>query len=243
MTLQPAIQINHLTKSFGSNQIITDCSMSVEEATIYGLLGANGAGKTTMFKILTGLITPDSGSVEILGFNMLKDRDKILSKIGSLVEIPIFYEHLSAKKNLEIHMKYMGKSDVNSEHVLHLVGLSNAKEKKVQQFSLGMRQRLGIARALIHQPQVLILDEPLNGLDPIGIKNMRELFLNLTHENGMTILYSSHILSEIEHVANTVGVIVGGRIICEDKLALIKSEYKSGLEDYFIKVMNGGKPL
>jgi ABC-2 type transport system ATP-binding protein len=243
MSLQTAIQINHLTKSFGSNQVITDCSMRVEQGTVYGFLGANGAGKTTIFKLLTGLITPDSGSIEILGFNMQKDRDNLLSKIGSLIEIPIFYEHLSARKNLEIHLAYMGGAGISSEHALQLVGLSDIKEKNVSVFSLGMRQRLGIARALIHQPQVLILDEPLNGLDPIGIKDMRELFLNLTQQNGMTILFSSHILSEIEHVANKVGVIKDGRILCESNMPQIKAKYKSGLEDYFINLMRGEKPL
>jgi len=224
MNLKTAIQINHLAKSFGSNQVITDCSMRVEQGTIYGFLGENGAGKTTILKMLTGLLTPDTGSIEILGSDMLRNRDKLLSKIGSLIESPTFYEHLSAKKNLEIHLAYMGVPGISSDNVLKLVGLSNTGEKAVSKFSLGMRQRLGIARALIHQPQILILDEPLNGLDPMGIKDMRELFLNLTQQNGMTILLSSHIISEIEHVADKVGIIADGRILCESNLAQIKTE-------------------
>ncbi|SEU10800.1 ABC-2 type transport system ATP-binding protein [Lacrimispora sphenoides] len=243
MNLKTAIQINHLAKSFGSNQVITDCSMRVEQGTIYGFLGENGAGKTTILKMLTGLLTPDTGSIEILGSDMLRNRDKLLSKIGSLIESPTFYEHLSAKKNLEIHLAYMGVPGISSDNVLKLVGLSNTGEKAVSKFSLGMRQRLGIARALIHQPQILILDEPLNGLDPMGIKDMRELFLNLTQQNGMTILLSSHIISEIEHVADKVGIIVDGRILCESKLAQIKTESKGSLEDYFFNLMSGGKPL
>ncbi len=243
MNLRTAIQINHLSKSFGSNQVITDCSIRVEQGTVYGFLGANGAGKTTIFKMLTGLLTPDSGSIEILGSDMLKNRDKLLSKIGSLIESPTFYEHLSAKKNLEIHLAYMGVPGISSENALQLVGLSDIGEKAVSKFSLGMRQRLGIARALIHQPQILILDEPINGLDPMGIKDMRELFLNLTQQNGMTILLSSHILSEIEHVADKVGVIIDGRILCESSLAQIKVEYKGSLEDYFFNLMSGGEPL
>lgn len=243
MNLKTAIQINHLAKSFGSNQVITDCSMRVEQGTIYGFLGENGAGKTTILKMLTGLLTPDTGSIEILGSDMLRNRDKLLSKIGSLIESPTFYEHLSAKKNLEIHLAYMGVPGISSDNVLKLVGLSNTGEKAVSKFSLGMRQRLGIARALIHQPQILILDEPLNGLDPMGIKDMRELFLNLTQHNGMTILLSSHIISEIEHVADKVGIIADGRILCESNLAQIKTESKGSLEDYFFNLMSGGKPL
>lgn len=243
MNLKTAIQINHLAKSFGSNQVITDCSMRVEQGTIYGFLGENGAGKTTILKMLTGLLTPDTGSIEILGSDMLRNRDKLLSKIGSLIESPTFYEQLSAKKNLEIHLAYMGVPGISSDNVLKLVGLSNTGEKAVSKFSLGMRQRLGIARALIHQPQILILDEPLNGLDPMGIKDMRELFLNLTQQNGMTILLSSHIISEIEHVADKVGIIADGRILCESNLAQIKTESKGSLEDYFFNLMSGGKPL
>ncbi len=243
MNLKTAIQINHLAKSFGSNQVITDCSMRVEQGTIYGFLGENGAGKTTILKMLTGLLTPDTGSIEILGSDMLRNRDKLLSKIGSLIESPTFYEHLSANKNLEIHLAYIGVPGISSDNVLKLVGLSNTGEKAVSKFSLGMRQRLGIARALIHQPQILILDEPLNGLDPMGIKDMRELFLNLTQQNGMTILLSSHIISEIEHVADKVGIIADGRILCESNLAQIKTESKGSLEDYFFNLMSGGKPL
>lgn len=243
MNSQTAIQVNHLVKSFGANQVIKGCDMCVKQGSIYGFLGANGAGKTTVFKLLTGLLTPDSGSISILGYNILKDRDKLLSKIGSLIEAPTFYEHLSAKRNLEIHLAYMGVSGIGVEKVLQLVGLPETGEKEVSKFSLGMRQRLGIARALLHQPQVLILDEPVNGLDTMGIRKMRELFLSLSGESGVTILFSSHILSEIEHVADKVGVIADGRILCESDLSQIKSEYNGSLEDYFFNLMSGGKEL
>ncbi len=243
MNLQTAIQVNHLVKHFGSNQVIKGCSMCVERGTIYGFLGANGAGKTTIFKLLTGLLSPDSGSIEILGSDMLKNRDKMLSQIGILIETPTFYEHLSAQKNLEIHLAYMGVPGIGIEKALQLVGLSGIGEKSVLKFSMGMRQRLGIARAFIHQPKILILDEPINGLDPMGIKEMRELFLNLTQENGMTILLSSHILSEIQHIADKIGVIVNGEILCESDMAQIKANYKGSLEDYFFTLMSGGKQL
>lgn len=241
MTNQTAIQTKHLVKCFGDNQVIKDCSMCIEQGTIYGFLGANGAGKTTVFKLLTGLLTPDSGSVELLGCNMLANRDKMLSQIGSLIEAPTFYEHLSARKNLEIHLAYMENEGFGIDRALQMVGLPDIDEKAVSKFSLGMRQRLGIARALIHRPEILILDEPINGLDPMGIKEVRELFVRLAKEHGMTILLSSHILSEMEHITDKVGVIVDGRIVCESNLAQIKTEYKGSLEDYFFTIMSGGK--
>lgn len=243
MNLKTAIQTKHLVKSFGPNEVIKDCSMCIEQGIIYGFLGANGAGKTTVFKLLMGLLTPDSGSVQILGFDMLKNRDKMLSKIGSLIEAPTFYEHLSAHKNLEIHLEYMGVDGFGVDKALKMVGLIDTKEKAVAKFSLGMRQRLGIARALIHKPKILILDEPINGLDPMGIRTMRELFLSLVKEYGTTILLSSHILSEIEHVADKIGVIVEGKIVCETNLAEVKAKYKNSLEDYFFTIMSGGKQL
>lgn len=204
-------------------------SMCIEEGTIYGFLEANGAGKTTIFKLLTGLLYPDSGNVQILESDLFENRDKLLSQIGSLIETPAFYEHLSARKSLEIHLDYMGVQGFGVDKALQMVGLSDIGEKAVAKFSLGMRQRLGIARALIHQPKILILDEPINGLDPMGIKELRELFLQLVKENGMTILLSSHILSEIEHIADKIGVIVDGRIVCESELEQIKSEYQGSL--------------
>lgn len=243
MSRKIAVQTTNLAKNFGEIEVIKDCSMCIEEGTIYGFLGANGAGKTTVFKLLTGLLTPDLGSVEILEQNMLQNRDKMLSQIGSLIETPTFYEHLSARKNLEIHLAYMGNRGYEINKILKMVGLSDAGEKAVAKFSLGMRQRLGIARALIHQPKILILDEPINGLDPMGIRAMRELFLSLAKEHGITILLSSHILSEIEHVADKIGVIVDGKIVSETNLAEVKAENKNSLEEYFFTIMSGGKQL
>ncbi len=241
MSIQAAVQTKNLRKSFDTHEGIKGCSMNVPQGAVYGFLGANGAGKTTIFKLLTGLLIPENGSVEILGTDMLKNRDVMLSKIGSLIETPAFYEHLSAYKNLELHLSYMGTSGIDIEKALQMVGLADTGGKAVSRFSLGMRQRLGIARAFIHQPSVLILDEPINGLDPMGIKEMRELFLFLAKEKNMTILLSSHILSEIEHIADKIGVIVDGKIVCESDLAQIKTEYQGSLEDYFFTLMSGGK--
>lgn len=241
MTTQTAIRTNHLVKCFGQNEVIKDCSMCIEQGTIYGFLGANGAGKTTVFKLLTGLLKPDSGDIKILELDMIKNRNKLLSQIGSLIEAPTFYEHLSARKNLEIHLAYMENHGFEVDRALQMVGLTGVGEKAVSKFSLGMRQRLGIARSFIHRPKILILDEPINGLDPMGIKEMRNLFQLLAKEHGMTILLSSHILSEIEHIADKIGVIVDGKLVCESDLDKIKQEYKGSLEDYFFSIMSGGK--
>lgn len=240
MNTQKVIQVNNLTKCFGEKEVLRDCSMTLSRGTIYGLLGMNGAGKTTLFKLLTGLLCPDYGSIEILGSDMLKERDKMLARIGSLIEAPVFYEHLSAHKNLELHLSYMGTAGMGAEKALQMVGLTGIGKKAVSAFSLGMRQRLGIARAIVHEPELLVLDEPINGLDPVGIKQMRELFVNLVKEKKTTILFSSHILSETEHIADTVGVLSGGKIVDEADLKELKERKQGSLEDYFFTLMTGG---
>lgn len=240
MNTQKVIQVNNLTKCFGEKEVLRDCSMTLSRGTIYGLLGMNGAGKTTLFKLLTGLLCPDYGSIEILGSDMLKERDKMLARIGSLIEAPVYYEHLSARKNLELHLSYMGTAGMGAEKALQMVGLTGIGKKAVSAFSLGMRQRLGIARAIVHEPELLVLDEPINGLDPMGIKQMRELFVNLVKEKKTTILFSSHILSETEHIADTVGVLSGGKIVDEADLKELKERKQGSLEDYFFTLMTGG---
>lgn len=241
MNTQTAIEIRNVTKSFGTNEVIKDCGMTVTQGAVYGLLGANGAGKTTLFKLLTGLLNPDCGSIEILGENMQRNRDTMLSKVGSLIETPVFYEHLSAGKNLDLHLQYMGVQGFGIDEALRLAGLPDTKDKAVSKFSLGMRQRLGIARALIHRPRLIILDEPLNGLDPMGIRQMRELFVKLTEEYGMTVLLSGHALHEIELTADKAGIIAQGRIISEETMEQIKAKYAGGLEEYYFTVANRGK--
>ena len=176
MSNELAISTKQLTKTFNGKEVIRGCNISVEKGTIYGFIGKNGAGKTTIIKTLLGLLKPTTGEVTVLGFNPVKNNLEVLRHTGSLVETPIFYEHLSAASNLQIHLEYMGMDNTNIEDVLNMVGLVNAGAQPVSSFSLGMRQRLGIARALVHKPELLILDEPINGLDPVGIKEMRELF-------------------------------------------------------------------
>ena len=235
------IETKKLTKTFHGKEVINCCNMSVEEGTVYGFLGANGAGKTTVFKLLSGLLTPTIGTALVLGMDVVSERTKLLSEIGTLIETPVFYEHLSATENLKIHLAYMGKEGEDIADILSKVGLDDTGIQPVSTFSLGMRQRLAIARAIVHKPKLLILDEPINGLDPMGIREMRDLFLNLVKIQGMTLLISSHILTEIEHIADTIGVIAKGTIVKELSLAKVKAEYPSGLEDYFMDIMAGRK--
>lgn len=236
-----AVEANSIYKSFAKKEVIHNCSLSVKRGTIYGFLGVNGAGKTTMLKILIGLLRPTSGEVKILGEDIETHRIEVLGKIGSLIEVPTFYEQLSAKKNLEIHLKYMGKSTDNIEQVLEMTGLGSTGKQAVSEFSLGMRQRLAIARSIVHEPELLILDEPLNGLDPMGIIQMRQLFKELVEHDKMTILFSSHILSEVEHVADSIGIISGGNIVSEIQLEEMKQDESFILEDYFISTVKGAE--
>ncbi|MED4455728.1 ABC transporter ATP-binding protein [Metabacillus fastidiosus] len=210
------IKTTDLTKIYG-NQTSVDClNMNVSQGEIYGFLGRNGAGKTTTIRMLLGLIKPTNGKIEIFGENLFENQKDILRRIGSMVEVPGFYENLTAKENLLINAKIMGVYKKNAiEEALEIVGLQNETKKLVGKYSLGMKQRLGIARSLLHYPELLVLDEPTNGLDPIGIKEMRRLIKLLAEERKITILISSHILSEIEQLADTMGIIHEGKLLEE----------------------------
>ncbi|MDR1568056.1 MAG: ATP-binding cassette domain-containing protein [Streptococcaceae bacterium] len=235
------IQIQNLTKAFDGKEVVANCNMNVQKNSIYGFLGANGAGKTTVLKLITGLLNPTAGKISVMNLDSQESNSEVLRNIGCMIETPLFYEHLSATENLELHLSYMDIQNTNVGEVLNLVGLSSTGNQSVSQFSLGMRQRLGIARAIIHKPKILLLDEPINGLDPMGIKEMRELFLTLVKKENMTIVVSSHILSEIEYVADKIGVIVDGAIVEEVTLSSIREKYPEGLEEYFLSKMSGGK--
>lgn len=237
---QIVISTSNLTKTFSGKEVIRNCTFSVVRGSIYGFLGRNGAGKTTVLKMLLGLLKPSAGSVNVLGLDSVRDHETILRRTGSLIETPIFYEHLSAADNLRLHLAYMGMEDTDVEPTLCRVGLPGTGSQPVSTFSLGMRQRLAIARAIIHRPKVLILDEPVNGLDPVGMKEMRILFRRLVQEEGMSILMSSHLLSEIEQIADRVGVIVDGTVVQEAEMADIRKQHPSDLEDYFISLIQGG---
>lgn len=243
MVTDLAVRTKSLCKAFGGNEVIRNCTLNVERGTIYGFLGVNGAGKTTVFKILTGLLYPTMGQAEVLGKDVSIHISEILKQVGSLIEMPIFYDHLSARENLELHLAYMDAEGADIEATLSKVGLPKTGNQPVSEFSLGMRQRLAIARAIIHRPQLLILDEPVNGLDPVGMRETRELFRDLVENHGMTILLSSHILSEIEHIADKIGVISNGTVVKEIMLDELRKDDSIDLEEYFLSVVKGGITL
>ena len=234
------VKTNNLSKSYNKKTVINSCNMSVKKGRIYCLVGQNGAGKTTLFKILLGLTSATQGTATVLGMDCKNESLEILARTGSLIETPVFYEHISARKNLKIHLEYMDCKDADKkiESILEKVGLKDSADQHVSTFSLGMRQRLAIARALVHEPSLLILDEPINGMDPAGIRDMRELFRNLS-EQGVTILMSSHFLSEVELVADDIGFLVNGTIVREVQSQDISQQNAGGLEDYFMKAIQG----
>lgn len=234
--MQTIVNVKSVEKSYGQVQVIEHCSFKIQEGEIYGLLGINGAGKTTLMKMIMGLQQIDNGTIYVLGQEVSSSRE-YLSNVGSVIESPTFYEHLSASELLDMHLCYM-KKKANITEILRLVGLENVKQKPIAKYSLGMKQRLGLARAIIHQPKLLILDEPLNGLDPIAIAEMRELMKKLT-ESGMSILLSSHIIEEIKHTADRVGILSGGYIKQEFSVAEKVSEYGEQFENYVIDIMRG----
>ena len=210
------IETNNLSKIYSNNKVVDSINMHVEKGKIYGLLGKNGAGKTTTMCMLLNLTHPSSGEIFLFGKDPRGDSDEIYSRIGSIIETPGFYENLTAYENLKIIAKLRGEyNPININSVLEMVSLGNENSKKYKDFSLGMKQRLGIAAAIMHNPELLILDEPINGLDPFGIKEIRTLLKRLSHEFGITILISSHILSEIENIADVIGFMDEGVLIDE----------------------------
>ena len=232
--MENIVEIKELFKIIDKEEILSDISLQIAEGEIYGLLGPNGAGKTTLMKCMLSLLTITSGSIEIFGKNLQEHREEILSQVGSIIETPIFYENCAAKEILEIHAQYMGKNitELDIINTLRMVGLKNTT-KKVKEFSLGMRQRLGLARAFLMKPRLLILDEPINGLDPVGIQEIRNLLQLLSKEHGITILISSHILSEISQIADKIGVIKNGSMIEQVYMEELMKE-NLDLEEFFM---------
>ncbi|WDV06648.1 ABC transporter ATP-binding protein [Lysinibacillus irui] len=229
--MESVIEIIQLNKSFKGVETISSVNMNIRPGEIYGFLGPNGAGKTTIMKMILNLIKPTSGDIKVFNQPVTRTSYQYLSKIGSIIEYPEFYERLSAKENLELHCEYMGIYEKKAaDEALKIVGLQGVENKKISEFSLGMKQRLGIARAIVTKPEILILDEPINGLDPIGIKEVRELLVLLKEEYGITILISSHIVSEIESIADTVGILQHGKLLKEVRMDDIRKETMEYLE-------------
>lgn len=227
------IETEQLNYRFSAEQqILKDIHLQVPEGSIYGFLGPNGAGKTTTLRLLLGLLRMQQGKISIFGKQLHQNRISILKELGSLIESPSLYGHLSASDNLEILRKVYQCSKGRIQHVLNLVGLKNTGSKKAGRFSLGMKQRLSIAIALLHQPRLLILDEPTNGLDPNGIIEMRELLKQLNKEEGLTILISSHLLSEIEKLVTDVGIIHKGRLLFQGTLEALHQKQQQAVLTY-----------
>ena len=228
------VEIKEVFKTIDKEEVLSGINLQIAEGEIYGFLGPNGAGKTTLMKCMLSLSTITSGSIEIFGKNLQEHREEILSQVGSIIETPSFYENFTAKEILEIHAQYMGKTITESDIIraLRMVGLKNTT-KKVKDFSLGMRQRLGLARAFLTKPKLLILDEPINGLDPIGIQEIRNLLLSLSKEHGITILISGHILSEISQIADKIGFIKNGEMVEQVSMKEIRRK-NFDLEEYFM---------
>ena len=217
------VETNHLTKQYGTQKSVADLNLHIAQGRIYGLLGRNGAGKTTTMKMLLGLTQPTSGEVFLWGKPLLRHEKELLPRIGSLIETPGFYPNLTATENLNIFATLRGIPNRHAiKDALDLVGLPYKDKKLFSQYSLGMKQRLAIALAVMHDPELLILDEPTNGLDPIGIAEMRSFIRKLCDERGKTILISSHILSEIALLADDIGIIDHGVLLEEESLAVLE---------------------
>ncbi len=231
------IKTRNLHKSYDNSPTLNHIDLEVQKGEIIGLLGSNGAGKTTLLKLLCGLLEPTEGAISVFDHCPWSGRDKVLENLGVMIETPIFYDHLTAYGNLEIHLDYLGKK-ADIDKTLKSVGLFNIENKPVSKFSMGMKQKLAIARAISHNPRVLLLDEPINGLDPIAIKDMRELFISLK-EKGTTIILSSHILSEILQTAESIVVISNGGLEHLGKIEDLQKQYGSETENYLIERMRG----
>ena len=208
------LKVNNLTKFYNNVKVLDGVSFTIEQGKIYGFIGENGAGKTTTIRILAGLSEATEGEIEILGMTERKQLEAVRRKIGTLVEKPILYDTLSAADNMNMQCILYGQKNANiGPQLLEKVGLTNVKKKKVKDFSLGMKQRLGIAMAMVQEPKLLILDEPVNGLDPMGMVDIRELLKSLNKEYGITIIISSHILTELYQLATDYIIIHKGKIV------------------------------
>lgn len=222
------LKTRDLCKSFKGQKAVSHVSLSIQESTVYGLLGPNGAGKSTLLKMLTGMLRPTSGSILFQGETWER---RHLSQIGALIESPPIYENLTARENLKVRATLLGLPDSRIDEVLQLVGLSHTGKKRSGQFSMGMKQRLGIAIALLNHPKLLILDEPSNGLDPIGIQEQREMIRSLSQQ-GITVILSSHVLSEVEQVADHIGIMAGGVLAYQSTISSGES-----LEPLFMQIV------
>ena len=227
--MEYVIETKNLTKKYGNSTVVENINIHVPKGKIYGLLGRNGAGKTTTMKMILKLIKVTKGNINLFGEDFRNNN--IYKKIGSIIETPGFYQNLTARDNLNLLAKLHGNiSKKEVQEALEIVGLHKEDKKTFSNFSLGMKQRLGIAAAIMHNPELLILDEPINGLDPIGISEIRSFLLRLSHEKGVTIFISSHVLSEIEQIADVIGVMNNGKLVEEVNILELQDKLKHYIE-------------
>jgi len=232
--LDKAIVIENLSKKYKNNRGIEDITLDICRGDIFGFLGPNGAGKTTAMKIMVGLMKPDKGDVKINGYSILNSYENAMKSVGCIIETVAPYPYLTALENLKLHARfYEGIDDARIEESLDITGLLKYKNEKAKNFSLGMKQRLGIAASILCRPQILVLDEPLNGLDVEGMVEMRNLILRLSKEYNTTFFISSHLIHDIELTCNKIGILYGGRLLSIDSTENILKDYSS-LENYYL---------
>lgn len=236
--MEQVIATQQLSKRYGNVYRVKQVNLTVQEGEIYGFLGPNGAGKSTTLKMILGLVRPTEGKVTVFGKDLDSNRRQILAQTGALIESPSFYGHLTGLENMRVVQRLRDVPDQNVKEALSIVRLDKAKDKRVDQYSLGMKQRLGIAMALVSFPKLLILDEPTNGLDPAGIGEIRELIKSLPQRYEMTVLISSHLLSEIEQIATSVGIIHEGEMLFQGSLEQLQNRSCPA-----IKIKTGNNPM
>lgn len=239
------VKTSALTKRYKDFAAVEELNMNVREGRIYGFIGPNGAGKSTTLKMLLGLVHPTAGEIELFGERLTeKSRVALLRNVGSLIDSPAYYGHLTARENLRVYAEILALPEKNIDEVLKIVRLDRQEGKRTSAFSLGMKQRLGLASALLGFPKLLILDEPTNGLDPSGIQEMRELIRSLSERYGMTVIVSSHLLSEVERIADDVGIIANGRMKYQGELARLEQAARGeSLEDIFLGMTGSEESL
>lgn len=224
MACEVVLKIKDLTKVYNKKRVVDGLTLNVEAGQIYGFLGPNGAGKTTTIKMITGLIKKDAGDIVINGIDAVKNHDVAMNYVGAIVEVPSFYEYMSGMENLKLYARLR---NIKKEQILKIVKLVKLEKKiyeKVKKYSLGMKQRLGLAVSLLHSPKLLILDEPTNGLDPEGIRELRELLKKIAHEDNVAVFVSSHLLSEMQLMCDKVAIINNGKIVKVESMDSIKNE-------------------
>lgn len=239
-----ALKIEKLNKTLGKRHILHDIDIEAYEGEVFGFLGPNGAGKTTTIKIIVGLLSLDSGDISIGGYNINKNFEKALAGIGGIVENPEMYKHLTGRENLMQYARMRdGVTKERIDEVVELVGLTKRIDEKIKRYSLGMRQRLGVAQAILHRPKLLILDEPTNGLDPSGIKELRDILKKLAHEENICVMVSSHLMSEMELMCDRVGIIANGSIIGTYTIEEMINSNSNSNTEYVLEVDSTEKAL